>query len=315
MNKSLAALLLLLGLMAVMLSGCYGEWDMKKLGTVKFETNTYEITRDFSNLSIKVDTAHVSLLPSEDGSCRVVCYEQKKVKHEVRAADGTLTVNVRDTRKWYNYIGVSFQTARICIYLPKAQYAALSVKGSTGDTSIPAGFTFESIDVSASTGNVSCFADCPGTLRIKLSTGDITLSGVSASEVSLSVSTGTTAVSDLRCASLSARGSTGGITLQGVHAQGTLFIKRSTGKVNLLACTAGELTVRTDTGKVALDGCDAGRISIETDTGDVKGTLLSEKIFITKTDTGKINVPKTVTGGICEITTDTGDIRIELCAP
>ena len=30
----------------------------------------------------------------------------------------------------------------------------------------------------------------------------------------------------------------------------------------------------------------------------------------TKTDTGRVDVPKTVEGGRCEITTDTGDIKI-----
>ena len=49
-----------------------------------------------------------------------------------------------------------------------------------------------------------------------------------------------------------------------------------------------------------------------TDTGEVKGTLRSEKIFFTESDTGKISVPKSVTGGRCEITTDTGDIEIEI---
>ena len=58
--------------------------------------------------------------------------------------------------------------------------------------------------------------------------------------------------------------------------------------------------------------CDAAEIFVETDTGDVKGSLLSEKVFIPKSDTGDIKVPKTVTGGRCEITTDTGDIKIEL---
>ena len=51
---------------------------------------------------------------------------------------------------------------------------------------------------------------------------------------------------------------------------------------------------------------------VETDTGDVTGSLLSDKVFITKSDTGSIDVPKTVTGGKCEITTDTGDIKIEI---
>ena len=38
--------------------------------------------------------------------------------------------------------------------------------------------------------------------------------------------------------------------------------------------------------------CDGFEIKISTDTGDVSGTLLSEKVFITSSDTGKIKVPK-----------------------
>ena len=73
-----------------------------------------------------------------------------------------------------------------------------------------------------------------------------------------------------------------------------------------------KLNVVRSTGDVRLVGADAGEIHIETDTGKVSGSLLSEKIFIPRTDTGKIDVPKTTSGGICEITTDTGDIKITI---
>ena len=49
---------------------------------------------------------------------------------------------------------------------------------------------------------------------------------------------------------------------------------------------------------------------VKTDTGDISGSLLSDKIFLTETDTGSIKVPQSVNGGKCELTTDTGDIRI-----
>ena len=60
------------------------------------------------------------------------------------------------------------------------------------------------------------------------------------------------------------------------------------------------------------EASDAASIFVETDTGDVKGSLLSEKIFIINTDTGKKEVPESTTGGRCKITTDTGDIKITI---
>ncbi len=76
---------------------------------------------------------------------------------------------------------------------------------------------------------------------------------------------------------------------------------------------AGEqFSIDRSTGDVRFDRCDAPELLIKTDTGDVRGSLLSEKVFITQTDTGRVNVPKTVTGGTCQITTNTGDIKIEI---
>ena len=112
-------------------------------------------------------------------------------------------------------------------------------------------------------------------------------------DVSVNVSTGKTVMTDVVCQNMDSNGSTGKISLQNVAASGTLSIKRSTGDVHF-------------------DGCDAAEIYVTTDTGSVTGTLLSEKVFIAASDTGRIDVPKTATGGRCEITTDTGDIRLSV---
>ena len=66
------------------------------------------------------------------------------------------------------------------------------------------------------------------------------------------------------------------------------------------------------TGDVRLDKCDAGEIEIETRTGDISGSLRSEKIFIARSDTGRIEVPETLTGGKCKIISDTGNIDITI---
>ena len=68
--------------------------------------------------------------------------------------------------------------------------------------------------------------------------------------------------------------------------------------------------IKRSTGDIRFDNSDATEIFVETDTGNVTGSLLTDKVFITQTDTGNVNVPKTVTGGRCEITTDTGNIKI-----
>jgi len=107
------------------------------------------------------------------------------------------------------------------------------------------------------------------------------------------VTTGKTQADSVRCKTLVSDGDTGDIILKNVIAQDMFALERSTGDV-------------------LFEACDAQDIFVETDTGDVSGTLLSGKIFEVETDTGRVDVPKTDRGGRCEISTDTGDIRIKV---
>ena len=41
-----------------------------------------------------VHTANVALLPSENGECKVVCYENVKLTHSISVENGTLTITI-----------------------------------------------------------------------------------------------------------------------------------------------------------------------------------------------------------------------------
>lgn len=269
------------------------KWNFRKLSTLKYETNSYGIEEEYADISVITDTADVVFVISEDGKCTVECYEQKNAKHKVEVKDGTLVIEINDTRRWYEYIGINFRSPKITVSLPQGEYDALSVKSDTGDVKIPKELKFDSIDVAVTTGDVTNYASVSGDVKIKTTTGDIRIEGVSVKALDLTVSTGDTTLTDVDCVSLNSKGSTGDISLNNVIAQEKLFIER-------------------DTGDVRFNGCDASELSVKTDTGDVRGTLLSDKVFITETDTGSINVPKTAAGGKCEICTETGDIRISI---
>lgn len=249
-------------------------WDFTKLSTVKYETNNYEINEDFKAISVNTDTADIVFMPSEASKTSVVCHEQKKVKHSVAVKDGTLVIKVNDTRKWYEHIGISFGTPKITVCVPSGEYGVISIKTSTG-----------------SIGLQSIFAD---TVNLSVSTGRISVSDVTCKgDVNINVSTGKTTLTDITCKNLISSGSTGDVSLNNVIAAEKFSIRRSTGDVKF-------------------DLCDAAEVFIKTDTGDVIGSLLSEKVFYAKTDTGRVSVPNTASGGECEITTDTGNIKIDI---
>lgn len=309
-----ATLLVVFGLLIFVLTACAAGWDFTKLGTGKYVTNSYEIYEEFENISIKTDTADIVFALSNDEKSKVVCYEEESKKHSVSAMNGVLTIDEDDARKWYEHISLfSFSAPKITVYLPKMEYASLVVETDTGDIEIPKDFQLKSIDISVSTGDVNCYATALEGIKIKATTGSVQVEGISTKAVDLSTSTGKITVSDIACeGDLRVAVSTGKTYLTGVTCKNVIS-DGDTGDIFLKYVIATEkFSIERSTGDVSFEECDAAEIFVETDTGDVKGTLLSEKVFIPRSDTGAINVPETATGGRCEITTDTGDIKIQI---
>lgn len=309
----IVASLLVVGLIMFAVALSEYNWDFTKLSTGKYETNTYEISEDFSNLSINTDTADIIFALSDDGKCRVECYEEEKAKHSVTAQEGTLVIKTINEKSWYDYIGINFGSPKIAVYLPKAEYTSLFINESTGDIEIPKDFKFEGVDASLSTGDVKFLASASDFIKIKTSTGNICVENASAGALNLSVSTGGITVSNVICAGdVNVNVSTGKTNLNDIECK-NLTSSGDTGDIFLNNVISTEkFSIKRSTGDVRFSDSDAHEISVETDTGDVTGTLLSEKVFITQTDTGGVDVPKTVTGDRCEITTDTGDIKITI---
>ncbi|MBR2340296.1 MAG: DUF4097 family beta strand repeat protein [Clostridia bacterium] len=136
----------------------------------------------------------------------------------------------------------------------------------------------ETISTKSNTGHVDIFSiNCKGTLDIQINTGKINLENVF-------------------CQAFNSKGNTGSISLNKFTAEESISIKR-------------------DTGKVLLNNCSSREIFVKTNTGRVCGRLPSNMVFIVRTNTGKIEIPKTpigeAIGGRCEIKTNTGSIKFE----
>lgn len=292
------------------------KWDFTELSTAEYEKNAYEIDEAFDGISIKSDTADIVFAPSEDGKCRVECYEEKDAKHSVTVKDETLTIELIDERTVYDFmghIGLNFDTPKITVYLPKTEYTALYVEESTGDIEMPGIFTFKGADISLSTGCVDFYASVADALKIKTSTGNIKVKNLSAGALELSSSTGSITAWDISCGGdVSTKVSTGDVRLAGINCK-NLVSKGSTGDITLKNVIAtAKFSVERSTGDVEFYGCDAAEIYVKTNTGDVEGSLHSDKTFFVQTNTGDVEVPKTVSGGKCEIVTNTGDIEIDI---
>ena len=305
------SLLLLVGL--ILFGGAMTAmgWDFSKLSMGKYETNRHEIEQTVRDVAVTTGTADVRILPAEDGKVTVVCHERERVVHKVEVRDGVLSVTVEDTRRWYEHIGFFPGTSSVTVYLPAGEYGAASLRTSTGNVEVAEDFTFQSIDAQATTGHITCRASATGKIVLGATTGDLSAKALCAESMELSVSTGNIRLENVTCeGALSFRVSTGQATLAGVRAA-ILTSTGTTGNAILSdVIVTGEMRIERSTGNVRFTDCDAATLHIETETGDVTGSLLSPKIFLAHSDTGRVTVPETETGGICRIHTDTGDVRI-----
>ena len=298
----------------------------------KLDEKTYEIQEDFSKIQTDTRDTNITFHLSEDGVCRVVCQEKEHETHTVKAENGTLFLRQENNKKWYHYIGFDFHTSSVDVYLPKAAFEALNMDGSTGDVTVPKELRFTNAVIHASTGDIDMQAQVEKDLTVAVNTGRVLVSGIRCGNMDLKASTGAIIVRDIDCANLTTKTSTGDQRWERVQASGDIQVTCSTGDLYMTLVNCQNLSAESDTGKKSLEyvvaagnvwleastgdihlvNFDGGTIKITTDTGDVTGTILSDKIFLVQTDTGRVDVPHGTSGGSCEITTDTGDISIQI---
>ena len=296
----------------------------------KAETNTKNISGEFKNIEIVTDTSDVTIAPSSDDECKVVCTDSKKITHTAKVNDGALKISVNDSRHWFekNFT----PKLSVVLYLPEGEYEKLLVESDTGDLETEGKFKFDAVSTSNDTGDIKIDGITCTSLKIKLNTGEVSLKGVNAvgaievttdtgnleiksttaERIALTTDTGSVDVEGSKATELAIGTDTGRINLSRVFCT-VLAAKSSTGKQTLTDVIAeGKFDLITSTGDIVFDKCDATSVFVKTSTGDVRGSFLTDKVIFADTGTGKVDVPKLTSGSRCEITTSTGDIKITI---
>ena len=269
-----AVVLVSLGIIMFVVALAVSGFNLKGFGIEERITKEVNISESFRDISIETTTADIELKLSDNGSCRIVYDEVKNRPLKVVVEDNTLKVKYADERKWFERITLWTPKMSVTVYLPAAAFESVAAASTTGDILI--------YDIEANN------------MALAVTTGDIRLYSVRLSkDLTAAVTTGKLSASDLTCRSLISDGSTGDISLSNVVASERMDLKRNTGDVHF-------------------DKCDAANIKVKTSTGDVSGTLLSGKVFVAKSSTGRVSVPDSSSGGQCEITTSTGDIKLQV---
>lgn len=307
-----AAITVAAGLIISFGAMCAMGFDFRKMNTVSFTVNTYQVDEDFSGISVEGAESDIRLLPSEDGSCRVVCNESDKIYHSVSVKDGVLTVTRTDTRKWYEHIGIYWGRMEITVYLPGNEYESVYVKSLSGNITVPKDFTFGDADIRNTSGNVNFSADVKNGLSAETVSGDVYVVNTAPKDLSVKSTSGDVKLSSVKTGGeLKIKTVSGDIELGGAECQNITAESTSGDTEFSMAYASEKISIQSVSGEVELHGCDGDSVWIKTVSGDVSGSFLTEKVFITDTQSGDVEVPVSSTGGKCEIKTTSGDIEFD----
>jgi DUF4097 and DUF4098 domain-containing protein YvlB len=162
--------------------------------------------------------------------------------------------------------------------------------------------------------------------------GKTELGDCTAATADLETTSGEIRVRTVTLDSLTAQTGSGGICMESVTVIEATDLETTSGEITLLYTTCGTLTAETGSGGIDLTDttvtghiqaettsgsirfarADAETLDLKTNSGSVKGSLLTPKIFYTDTTSGSVDVPKSTEGGLCEIQTTSGSIRITI---
>lgn len=307
----IAVIILIVALVVFLSAFIAAGFDFSKIGKARYDTHVYTADTNFSKIDIHSAVDDITFKPSSDGKCSIECLEPEKVTHTVSVEDGVLKIGVRDERIWIDFIALFSKSPSITVYLPSDTYQSIAVECVTGNITIPGAFSFGSVAVKGGTGNVLCMSSATDSISITSTTGNITVTGVHTNSLTLNATTGNITASTIECGSdVKVNVTTGTIKFVDFNC-GSLTCKETTGSLHLTNVIAsGDFTIESTTGSVFFEKCDANNIIVKTTTGNVTGSLKSAKQFNAKSTTGKVTVPGTTTGGLCEISTTTGNINV-----
>lgn len=230
---------------------------------------------NFSEIEAESSTSDIRILPSENGKASIEWSGRPgSMKLEVKVRNGKLSVEEKHRFPLFRFFSISSGKSVITVYLPQKSYSGIDVQSDTGDISVR-GLSAQKLSMESDTGNIEA--------------NHVTVSG----SADLQTDVGRLDLTDVTCGKLDVRTDTGSIGMKNV-------------------LISGALTAKSDVGSIRLDRCDAASLDLKTDTGSITGTLLSSKVFITRTDIGNVSVPSTTAGGTCRAETSIGSINLTI---
>lgn len=250
--------------------------------------------------------------PSVSGRSVKVALPREEYKSlTVETVSGHVSINVRYTFSE----DVTLTSTSGTIGTAAAIGGHLDLRSTSGDL-YAMGFlntvTARSTSGKVSLGGKTVDGDCTATTaELKTTSGEIRVRTVTLDSLTAQTGSGDIHVESVTVTEATDLETTSGEIALLYTACGTLTAETGSGSIDLTDTTVtGHIQAETTSGDIRFARADAATLSLKTTSGSVKGSLLTPKIFYTDTTSGSVDVPRSTEGGLCEIKTTSGDIRI-----
>ncbi len=258
MNKTVKTVLLvavclvLVGLIVVIGLLLADKLGLVQVGKYTLQTNTTDISQEFQNISIDVDTSNVTLALSEDEHCRVECREPARLRHRVAVHNRTLQISLESDADLLSRIGLSSETLSVTVYLPRAEYQNIEIETDTGTITVNDLVASGKTELHSDTGEIALAHNTLGTVDAESDTADILLNYTTCSGL------------------FEAESDTGNVIFDQSDAA-EIRVETDTGDVSGTLLSDKVFSAKSRTGMVVVPESSSGsNCSVQTDTGNIQ---------------------------------------------
>lgn len=266
--------------------------------SMEYQTAEKSFSGGIQSISIDCAAEDVYIRPSTDGEFHVLCSVPSGVGYDIKVIEGTLTVTTqKEILDYFTFFDFGAE-AKITIQLPVMNtvvcFESLTVETASGDIQVAEQLLFSRCDLTTASGDISFRADVQGRMKLETTSGDIYVEDFSQAPA-------------YECILSSTSGS---VVLKGQSAA-ALIVDTVSGDILLENCDFDVLTANAVSGDLELQNVDTDECYLGTTSGDISAGLRKAMDFHCSSTSGEIETPPSVTGGgLCQITTTSGDIEV-----
>lgn len=266
--------------------------------SMEYQTEEKSFSGGIQSISIDCAAEDVYIRPSADNNFHVFCSGPAGSEYTIEVIEGTLTVTMQKEILDYLTLFDFGNEAKITVQLPVGNaaipFASLTVDAASGDIQVAERLLFRRCDLTTASGDISFRAEVQGKMSLETTSGDIYVEGSSQAPA-------------YECILSSTSGS---VVLKGQSAA-ALIVNTVSGDILLENCDFDVLTANAVSGEIELENVDTDECYLGTTSGDISAGLRKAMDFYCSSTSGEIETPPSVTGGgLCKITTTSGDIEV-----